>query len=369
MRILFISNAGSIHTVRWVNALSERGHEVHLVYKFDDQPKENRISKKVNQYRLKYSGNKGYLFNAIQLKKLSNSINPDIVNAHYASGYGTLVRLARLHPVVLSVWGSDVYDFPYQSEFKMKIVVDNLRYANVIASTSANMAEKVKVLLRDKTKKIYITPFGVDLSQFSINHGDTRYKNKIVIGNIKSLNEVYGIEFLIRAIKILKNKLESNNKSDISKKITAKIYGDGTLREDLELLVKKLGLEEIVIFKGEIPNAEVPSALEEFDIFCATSNQESFGVSIIEAMAMGLPVVATDVPGFKEVMVDGQTGIIVEKRNSEQIADAIEKMLFDEDLRLKYGSNGRQRVEDYYNFDKNVGEMIDIYSKVAEGKY
>ena len=100
MRVLFLANAASIHTVRWVNAISERGHEVHLVYKFDDVPKANTISEKVILHRLKYSGTKGYFFNAMQLKKLSHNIKPDVANAHYASGYGTLARLAKLKPLV-----------------------------------------------------------------------------------------------------------------------------------------------------------------------------------------------------------------------------------------------------------------------------
>ncbi len=365
MRILFLSNAASIHTVRWVNALSERGHEVHLVYKFDDIPKENEISEKVNQYRLKYSGTKGYFLNAIQLRQLSRRINPDIVNAHYASGYGTLVRLARLHPVVLSVWGSDVYEFPYQSKFKMKILLDNLRYANVVASTSASMAEQVRLLLNDENMKVHITPFGVDMSKYKKSK-ITINTDKIVIGNIKSLKKVYGIEYLIKATYILKNKLKSNNKIELSEKIITVIYGDGILREELELLVKELGLQDSVFFKGKIPNSEVPRALEEFDIFCATSNQESFGVSLVEAMAMGLPVVATDVPGFREVVDHEKTGIIVENKNPEKIAYALEKLIFNRELRKELGENGRNRVEELYNWENNVTKMLEIYERLSK---
>ena len=365
MRILFLSNAASIHTVRWVNALSERGHEVHLVYKFDDIPKENEISEKVNQYRLKYSGTKGYFLNAIQLRQLSRRINPDIVNAHYASGYGTLVRLARLHPVVLSVWGSDVYEFPYQSKFKMKILLDNLRYANVVASTSASMAEQVRLLLNDENMKVHITPFGVDMSKYKKSK-ITINTDKIVIGNIKSLKKVYGIEYLIKATYILKNKLKSNNKIELSEKIITVIYGDGILREELELLVKELGLQDSVFFKGKIPNSEVPRALEEFDIFCATSNQESFGVSLVEAMAMGLPVVATDVPGFREVVDHEKTGIIVENKNPEKIAYALEKLIFNRELRKELGENGRNRVEELYKLENNVTKMVEIYERLSK---
>lgn len=362
MRILFLSNAASIHTVRWVNALSERGHEVHLVYKFDDMPKENEISEKVNQYRLKYSGTKGYFLNAIQLRQLSRKIDPDIVNAHYASGYGTLVRLARLHPVVLSVWGSDVYEFPYQSKFKMKILLDNLRYASIIASTSTSMAEQVKLLLKDETKKIYITPFGVDLSQYSKNNNNERNTDKIVIGNVKSLKEVYGMEYLIRAIDFL----VKADEEDLSKKLDVRIYGDGPLRDELENLTRVLNLQDIITFKGLIPNSDVPKALEEMDIFCASSIQESFGVSLVEAMAMGLPVVATDVSGFREVVDHEKTGIIVENKNPEKIANALEKLIFNRELRREFGENGRNRVEELYNWENNVTKMLGIYERLSK---
>lgn len=355
MRILFLSNAASIHTVRWVNALSERGHEVHLVYKFDDIPKENEISVKVNHHRLNYSGTKGYFLNAIQLRKLTEKINPDIVNAHYASGYGTLARIAKIRPLVLSVWGSDVYEFPYQSKFKMKLLVDNLRYANTIASTSASMAEQVKLLLKDETKKIHITPFGVDLSKY--NNSKKKKTDKILIANIKSLKKVYGIDYLIEAIDCLKQIYEE----DLSKKIGVLIYGDGPLREYLENLTKELNLQNMIAFKGSIPNSEVPQVLEEIDIFCSTSTQESFGVSLVEAMAMGLPVVATDVSGFREVVDHEKTGIIVENKNSIKIAEALKELILSKDLREEYGCNGRKKVEELYNWNDNVSEMLRIY--------
>ncbi|WP_303863974.1 glycosyltransferase [Alkalibaculum bacchi] len=362
MKILFLANAASIHTVRWVNALSERGNEVHLVYKFDDEPKENIISEKVLQYRLKYSGTKGYFLNAKQLRNVFNSIKPDVVNAHYASGYGLLARTARVKSLVLSVWGSDVYDFPYQSRLKMRIIIDNLRYANKIASTSESMAQQVRVLLRDNNKEIFITPFGVDLLRF--RKTDKKQSDNIVIGNIKSLQEVYGIEYLVQAIAILKQRFEHSGHLDISKKVRVLIYGDGVLRNELELLTNKLNLHDSITFMGSIPNSEVPSALGKMDIFCATSNQESFGVSLVEAMAIGLPVVATDVSGFKEVVEDGKTGIIVKRKNPQAIAEALETLIFNSELRQKYGQNGRTKVEKLYNWEDNVNKMLEIYRAI-----
>ena len=148
MRVLFIANAKSIHTVRWVNELTNKGLEVHLVFNHNDNPYKNTISKDVILHRLKYGGTKGYYLNSRRLRKLFKEVKPDIVNAHYASGYGTLVRLSKINPLVLSVWGSDVYDFPYESKVKRRIINKNLNYADKIASTSNVMASQTKKVMQ-----------------------------------------------------------------------------------------------------------------------------------------------------------------------------------------------------------------------------
>lgn len=366
MKVLFLSDAGSIHTVKWVNSLVSRGHEVHLIFRFNDEPKENEICGDVILHRLKYSGNKGYILNVRQLRKIYNSIKPDVVNAHYASGYGTLARLARIRPLILSVWGSDVFVFPYQNRFKKKIIVDNLRYANEIASTSLIMADKVRELLNEEYKKITITPFGVDLSLFQ--YRGSKSNEEVVIGNIKSLKKIYGLEYLINAISILKKQLEKDNMSELRNKVKVYIYGDGPERDNLLVLIKELNLVDTVYLKGKIPNSKVPEALASFDIFCATSIQESFGVSLIEAMAMELPIVATPVPGFIEIVDDNRTGLIADSMDPYQIAKALQILISKKELRERMGKHGREKAEEKFDWDKNVDIMISLYNSVVGRK-
>lgn len=364
MKVLFLANAVSTHTVRWVNTLASRGHEVHLVFNNEDSPQDNQISSSVKMYKLRYSGSKAYYLNALELKKIFNKIKPNIVNAHYASGYGTLARIARLKPLVLSVWGSDVYDFPYQSKFKMKIIRQNLLYAEQIVSTSNSMANQVKKLLNLKSIHIEITPFGVDVEKFSRS---VKYKSKekINIGNIKSLNPKYGIPDLVKSIRLLKDNLEKNGRKSISNNIKVYIYGDGKQRNEIIKLIKNLDLESTVELKGKILNSEVPIALEQLDIFCGTSIRESFGVSVVEAMAMEIPVVATDTDGFLEVVNNGNTGLIVKTGNPLEISKALEKLILDENLRVKMGEKGRARVLELYDWEKNVDKMVDLYYRIS----
>jgi L-malate glycosyltransferase len=365
MKILFLANAADIHTVRWVNTLTDREHEVHLAFNFDHKPKDNKISQKVIQHRLKYSGTKAYFMNAFELRRLFKKIKPDIVNAHYASGYGTLARLAKINQLILSVYGSDVYDFPYQSKLRMNIIKKNLLYATKIASTSHCMANQVNRLLGPVKVDITVTPFGVDTEIFSSRK---KYKNngKIYIGNIKKFDPKYGITDLIKAIKVLKEDLEKNGLVDISNNIIVPIYGDGIQKDEIISLIDRLQLNDTVELKGRIPNSEVPMALKKMNIFCVASvnDSESFGVAAVEAMAMELPVVATDVDGFKEVVEDGITGIIVERKNVQALANALRKLVLDPTLCETMGKAGRKRVLKMYDWKDNVGVMEGLYNEV-----
>jgi len=114
------------------------------------------VSAKVKVYHLPFQGNKGYFLNVPFARKLLRKIKPNLLHAHYASGYGTLGRFCGFHPYVLSVWGSDVYDFPYVLPLKMRLLQKNLRGADLIASTS-HVMEKY-MLHRSELIPSHLTP-------------------------------------------------------------------------------------------------------------------------------------------------------------------------------------------------------------------
>lgn len=363
-KVFLISAANSIHTVKWANSLSE-SFEIHLIYCKNHKPQNDKINSNVILHELSYNAPLGYYLNVIQLKSLYKEIKPDMINVHYASGYGTLARVSKLKPILLSVWGSDVYDFPNESKLKKRILQKNVMYANEIASTSKVMANELKKQVPMLKKEIYITPFGVDIEKFkknNIERSDTNFN----IGNIKKLEHKYGIEYLILGVKKLIEKLNDNNESVLADSIKLYIYGDGNQKEELERLIKNNNLCNSVFLMGKVPNTEVPKILNKLDVFCATSilNSESFGVAVVEAMACEVPVIATNVDGFLEVMKDNETGYIVEKKNVEQIADKLEVLLKNKELRIELGKNGRKRVLENYNWDQNVKYMKEIYLKM-----
>lgn len=361
MRVLLLAAGNDIHSVRWANQLAEHGNEVHLCYVANQKPAMDKFNNKIYLHELKFPAPYGYYLNALQLKRIISKIKPDILNAHYSSGYGTLGRLSGFSPYLLSVYGSDVYDFPYKNTTNMKIIRKNLLAADSIASTSNAMAKQTIKLINYPLEDIYITPFGVDIDKFKKINIE-KNKDEFVIGSIKKLSPKYGMKYGILAVHHLIKYLIKEH--DL--KIKYYIYGEGEEKEELIQLVKECELEDIVEFKGRIPNSEVPIALNELDLFLGNSilDSESFGVAIVEAMACEVPVIVTDVDGFKEVVDQGNSGVMVPRRDFKLMAEEIYRLIQKPNQRVEIGVKQRKRVVENYNWVENVKSMERIYKKI-----
>lgn len=354
MKILIASAANSIHTVRWVNSLSERGIDVSLVYLADHAPQENKISESVTLIPMEATGFFGYFKGCRELRKIYELGDYDFIHAHFASGYGTLVRLAKIKPALLSVWGTDIFGFPKKSWVHRKLIQSNLKYYDVITSTSEVMKEETLKLNRDL--KIDVVPFGVD-TQFFDAIGLVPHEG-IRIAIVKTYLPRYGIKYLIDAVSLV---VEHYGKGF---DLVLDIYGKGPLESEYIAQIESLDLGSCVCIKGYVENNKLPDILRSYDMFALSSLEESFGVSAIEAMSVGLPVVASDAVGFVEVIEDGVSGLIVEKGNALAMSKAIIRLIDDSDLRESLARGARQRVMDLYDWDKNVDQMIDIYKEV-----
>ena len=279
------------------------------------------------------------------------------MHAHYATGYGLLGSLSGFSPFILSVWGGDVYSFPKKSFIHKFIIKYNLKKANKILSTSRVMANETKQYTK---KNIIVTPFGINRKVFYPKKVENTLfkKEDIVIGTIKTLESKYGIEYLIKAFKILVDK-----HPDLPLKLL--IVGGGALEDYLKLVVHELNIVDKVVFTGKVNYKEVPAFHNMISIFASLSifDSESFGVAILEASATGVPAVVTNVGGLPEVVENGKTGFVVPKENSQKAAEAIEKLVLNKDLREEMGRNGINRVKELYDWTNCVDQMISIYKQ------
>ena len=365
MKILLLSDLNSIHTKKWVTGLAKRNCEICV---FGLSKPQDDFYESLDNVTIAFAELEGlrsrsilskliYLKQRKKIKEVYKAFKPDIVHAHYATSYGMLGSLLKHKPYLISVWGSDVFEFPQASFINKIILKRNLSKATRLFSTSKIMGLETK---KYTNKKVETVPFGVDITKF---HPVPQKKESTIItlGIIKTLELNYGINYLLDAFKLIISKYDT-----IKFKLT--IAGDGSQKEALKKQVHELNIEDLVDFKGQINQTEVADCFNQMDIAIIASLAESFGVSAVEAAACGIPVVATNVGGLPEVVLDGKTGLLCPSKNPQALANQISKLIEDSDLRKKMGKEARKFVVKNYNWEKNVDLMMTHYQSIMEKK-
>ncbi len=359
-RIALLGPANSIHLQRWAQALAGRGHAVCVLSQHACAPA--LLPAAAELFMLPHRGAFGYFANAWRARRVLTRWRPDVLNAHYASGYGTTAALCGVRPLLLSVWGSDVYDFPYQNAFKGRLLRWNLRRATALASTSHAMARQVRRLTPERSA-IAVTPFGVDLARFrpDASHRD---RATLTIGIVKSLATKYGVDLLLRAFAGL---VADADVQALPGGCRLLVVGDGPQRAELEALARALGIAPRTEFAGAVAHADVPAWLNRLDIYVAPSrlDSESFGVAVIEAGACALPVVVSDAGGLPEVVRDGETGLVVPRDDVAALQAALKRLVLDAGLRDRLGRAARARVQREYEWSHCVDVMEQCLERVA----
>lgn len=356
-KIAFLAPANSIHTIRWVNALVERGYDMTL-FSLHHRSDRFPLSPHARVELLPCIAPWGYVLNRKALRTGLANLRPDLLHVHYASGYGLLARLADYSPSLLSVWGSDVFEFPYKSVINKKLLKKNLKAPAGLTATSIALQRQVADLCGRSSA---VVPFGVDTNMFVPSGTRDNAPGPLTVGIVKTMAHLYGIDVLLKAFALAFNRLQSQH-SALQGGLRLLIAGTGKQAAEYRALAAALGIEAVTSFVGEVPHADVPQFLNQLDIFVAPSRQESFGVSVLEASAAGLPVIVSDAGGLPEVVRHEQTGLIVPVGNVEATSAAIIRLLTDSELRRQFGEAGRKFVLQNYSWKKSVDLMEEVYS-------
>lgn len=366
MRICFLAPANSAHIKKWCKWFNEHDNETYVVSFVRD----NIVGTYV--YYIDSGVDAGgsdsnkirYLFKARTVKKTIAQINPDIVNVHYATSYGTVAALAGIKNYVLSVWGSDIYDFPNKSVFHKIMLKYSLKKASYLFSTSQAMADEAH---KYTNKPFKITPFGVDVQMFTPAKRNRPYHviedGRFIVGTVKTLSPKYGIEYLIKAVSLVRK-----YHSEIP--IELRIAGKGEYESEYKKLAKIEEIDGITTWLGYVSQDDAAKEWANMDIAVipSTLESESFGVSAVEAQACGTPVIISDIPGLMEATFPGKSSVVVPRNNAEVIAEAIIELFQDNEKRIKMGKAGREYISEKYGIDSCFYNIEDDFDKMRGGE-
>jgi glycosyltransferase involved in cell wall biosynthesis len=358
LKLCYLANGKSIHTLKWIRYFAEKGHDVHLVT-FDDTDQ----IEGVEVHNIRYRSKLAYPFRILDVREVIREIDPDILHAHFVSHYGVYAALSGFRPLVVTAWGSDVLIEPKKSIIKKYLVKYVLKKADMITCDAEHMREAIKSL-GIPAEKVNIIFFGIDTKKFKPEEKSKELRAKLEINgspamiSLRNLESLYDVESLIRATPLVLREIPE------AKFIIA---GKGSAEERLKNLAVSLNVLDSVRFIGFVLNDELPKYLNAMDVCVSTSLSDAgIAASTAEAMACGLPVIVTDVADNRCWVKDGENGFVVPVKDPKLLAERIIYLLKNVDIRKQFGDANRKIIEENNDYYKEMAKVEDIYQELMK---
>lgn len=291
-------------------------------------------------------------------------LRADIIHLHLPNPLAMAAYLAaRPKGKLIVSYHNDIVRQKIAVIFLRPLLFKVLRQAEAIVVTSKNLMDN-SLDLRDFRAKCHVIPHGIEVSRFKetprVLNESQKIRNKSgkpIILFVGRLVHYKGLKYLISAMKHIDAKLM--------------IVGSGPLRRRLQAMAVFCGVEDKISWEGAVSDEALPAYYHACQLLVLPSLNvsESFGLVILEAQASGRPVVSTELPtGITFTNLNKVTGLTVEARNSKVLAGAVNSLLFSEELRARYGLNGRQRVEKYFAKELMTEKFFKLYTSVCRPK-
>jgi glycosyltransferase involved in cell wall biosynthesis len=307
------------------------------------------------------------LLRALIFRKCVKTLNPDLLIGNGVSGtnpYGLCGALSGHHPFFVLVWGSDILVEAKNSWILRQIAKYILKKADAVIVDN-EIKSRAAIELGCKRSKIWKFPWGIDLEK--LHSGDNcievrrqlHWENSRIVVSTRNHFPIYGIEYLLKAIPIVVEKIPQAR---------FLIIGGGPLTKTLKRIANQLGVTQYTHFTGFVPNQQIPSYLRASDIYVSTSFSDGSSLSLLEALACGLPAVVSDIPGNHEWIQNGRNGFLVPTKDSETLADKIIFLLENDDIRKPMSSYNSELAKVKADWNQNVEVLYNAIEALAESK-
>ncbi len=383
VRIISRLNIGgpALHTVLLSEALNKDGYKDILIYgkasalegNMSDLAKDKNLKPLFLPELKREISLKNDLKVLFKLYFLLKKEKPDIVHTH-ASKAGLLGRLAAVLsgvPIKIHTFHGHIFN-GYFDSVRMRLFLAIEKFLALFTDKIIVVSEQIKNDIVNKLKivkasKCIVMPLGLDLEKFSHceeMRGIFRKErgistNAVLVGIVGRLVPIKNHRMFLAVAKNIINR-------NLPIKVMFVIIGDGELGNALREHVKKLDIEKLVIFTGW--KRELYSIYADLDIVSLTSLSEGTPVSLIEAMAAGRPVVATDVGGVRDLIVNGENGFLVKSNNTEDFSNKLFSLLDDKETRLRFGRRGRELAIEKYSKKRLLNDIENLYDACFEKK-
>ncbi|CAB4749916.1 MAG: glycosyltransferase [Actinobacteria bacterium] len=291
-----------------------------------------------------------------EFREVVDRFKPDLIQVGPLTNVAAVLDENLGVPVLAVSWARDLLHDVNESEWCKEVAISAIKLSDhmlVDCKTVCEAALRLGAFRED----ISIVPWGVDLHIFDFYHKKSISAVPKIV-SIRSLEKIYSVSSLIEAARELTS-LNANQKFEIV------IAGDGSLKTSLESLAGDYGLSHSTKFVGTIPESDLPQELLKCDIYVSTSPTDGSSISMLQAMALGLPCIVTDIPSNREWIEHGINGLLYEPHNSRALAEILSEAIANSELLSSFAEKARKTVVERADWKKGRKLIAEIYEHVA----
>jgi len=365
VRVLYFSRDYTPHDYRFLDSLSKTEHEVYYLRLENDMRVQEKRSLPSNIEEVVWQGGRRKitvtdgLSLVFGLRHVLGEVRPDLVHAGPIQQGAFLSALTGYKPLIAMSWGSDLLVDAARGVGKW-VAKYTLSRSNVLICDCQIVSDAAQQLGMP-AERIVAFPWGIELDHF-IPGGDRSMRAKLgwedhfVLLSTRSWEPIYGIEILVAGF---------IQASQTNPNLRLLMLGSGSLRPRIEAMLAEVEMLEHVHFAGQVNYPDLPMHYHTADLYISASRSDGTSISLLEAMACGLPVVVSDIPGNREWVEPGVNGWWFPDGDEVELAKSINLAYQTEAQRYEFGQAGRVIAERRADWKRNFESLLEAYELAA----
>jgi glycosyltransferase involved in cell wall biosynthesis len=360
MRIIYFSKNYTPHDYRFLSSLSKTEHEVYfLQLEANKRQTEDRAIPENIQQVLWAGGRGEFRWRdvprlTLSLRRLTRQVKPALTHAGPIQNCAFLTALSGFRPILAMSWGYDLVMDAEKSAWMRWVTRYTLKRSAFFAS-DANVSRQKAISFGMDPQRTVIFPWGTNLEQFVPRQLDSRHTNSVTLFCSRTWEPIYGVDVLAKAFVQV---------AAAYPEVNLILLGGGSQGAKIRQILMNGGVLEQVHFGGHVTQADLPRWYHRADLYISPSRVDGSSVTLMEALASGLPCLVSDIPGNREWIEDGVNGWLFRDGDADDLAEKILYAIKNRGSFDMLGKAARRTAEQKADWKKNFGKLLETYEKV-----
>jgi len=367
LKVLYFSRDYTPHDHRFLSALAQTPHTIYYLRlerqsrQLEDRPLPPQVEQVVWQGGRQPVGWRDYPRLLADLRRVIRRLQPDVIHAGPIQSAAFLAALSGFHPLVSMSWGSDLLLDADRSAWMRWVTRFTLRRTTVLAADCRTVLEKA-AQFGFPPQRVVLFPWGVELARFQPGRADAfrarrGWQDAFVVLSLRTWEPLYGVDVVARGFARAARQ---------NPRLRLLLLGGGSQAGLIRSIFEQEGVQEQVFFGGQVNGDDLPQYYQAADLYVSASHSDGSSVSLMEALASGLPVLVSDIPSNREWITPGREGWLFADGDDRALSEGILRAAGQPEGLKEMRLAARRLAEERANWQVNFQRLLDAYQLALE---